>query len=58
MTRLGRDLKGLNSMKLGDNARVAFFEEFFHTMGDDNIWRTCSDSLESVTMTILLESHV
>lgn len=58
MDVLERGIKGLNDMELGDNARMSQFKEYFHVAWANDLKRTCCDSLESVVIPYLHESHV
>jgi len=42
---------------LGNNARMTFFEEPFHSMGTGDLRGSCCDALELILMSLLLELH-
>ena len=58
MNGLGRGVIRLNGIELGYDSRMSLFNEFFHTMGTDDLRGTNCDSLKSVMMLDLLETHV
>ena len=53
----GGCLNFLNGMELGNNTRMTFFKNPFHSMGTNDIRGTCCDSLELILFSILLEFH-
>jgi hypothetical protein len=50
-------LNYLNGMELGNNYRMAFFEEVFHSMGTNDLRAAYHDSLELMLLSLLLELH-
>jgi hypothetical protein len=50
-------LNCLNGMELGNNSRVTFFEELFHSMGTDDLRGAYNDALELIPLSLLLELH-
>jgi hypothetical protein len=50
-------LNCLNGIELGNNVRMAFFEELFHSMGTDDLRGACCDALELILLVILLKLH-
>jgi hypothetical protein len=52
-----RCIDWLNSMELGNNSLMTFFEELFHSMGTDDLRGACCDALELIMVSLLLEFH-
>jgi hypothetical protein len=50
-------LNCLYGMKLGNNARMTFFEQLFHAMGTNDLWGTKSDALEIILLTLMVKLH-
>jgi hypothetical protein len=53
----GECLNYLNGMELGNNTRMTFLEKIFHLMRNDDLKRTCCDSLELILLSLLMELH-
>jgi hypothetical protein len=51
-------VRNLDDIELGDNVGVAFLQEFLHMVIDDIFQGTRCESLESMCMVILIETHV
>jgi hypothetical protein len=47
-------LNGLNGMELGNNTRMTFFEDIFHSMGTDDLRGACCDALELILLSLLV----
>jgi hypothetical protein len=52
-----RCLNSMNGVDLCYNSRMTFFEELFHAMGIDDLRGTCSDALELIFLSLLVELH-
>ena len=50
-------LNFLDRVELGNNARMTFFENIFHSMGTDDLRGACCDFLELILLSLLLELH-
>jgi hypothetical protein len=50
-------LSCLYGMKLGNNARMTFFEQLFHVMGTNDLRGTNGDALELILLAILVKLH-
>jgi hypothetical protein len=50
-------LNGLNRMELRNDTRVAFLEDIFHTMGNNDLSRTNCETLELIPLSSLFELH-
>jgi hypothetical protein len=47
----------VNRMELRNNTGVAFIEEIFHAIGNDDLRRTDYETLEVIPLSLLLELH-
>jgi hypothetical protein len=50
-------LSGLDGMELGNNSRMTFFGHLFHAMGTNDLCGTDGDSLELISLSLLVELH-
>jgi hypothetical protein len=50
-------LSFLYGMELGNNARMTFFEQLFHAMGNNDLRGTNSDALELILLALLVKLH-
>jgi hypothetical protein len=50
-------LKCLNGMELRNNSKMTFSEEFFHSMGTDDLRGSYCDSLDIILLSLMLELH-
>jgi hypothetical protein len=50
-------LNDLNRMELSNDTEVAFLEEIFHMMGNNDLRRTNCETLELIHLSFLLELH-
>jgi len=50
-------LNYLNGMELGNDARMTFFEDLFHSMGTDDLRGDYCDDLEMILLFLVLKSH-
>jgi hypothetical protein len=53
----GGCFNSLNGIELGNNTRMTFFENIFHSMGTDDLRRTYCDSLDLILLSLPLELH-
>jgi hypothetical protein len=44
-------------MELGNNTRMIFFGEIFHSMEIDDLGGACCDALELILLSLFLELH-